>query len=171
MSDDPKPRAAFATSTTPLRDKDNAAPAPRPTYARSNNPTLAPSGSTGLRPTMQTQNLQKQQVRPTPHPGNDNTKRDLWIDGKITTMPGYTFQAKLEDEPSHQGIEGGRISNLEVSKNGHQVMRYDRGWDQKPRTTEQKEALHRIRNGLGDTRRKEFKGFAADKSNSKGMER
>ena len=33
-----------------------------------------------------------------------------WIGGKIDGMPGYTFQAKLYDQPSKFGIEGGKIS-------------------------------------------------------------
>lgn len=78
-------------------------------------------------------------------------KRDLWLRGRITSMPGYSFCAKVYDEPSKLGIEGGKISKLQVNKDGQQVMNYDRGWDDKPKTAEHREALQRVRNGLGDT--------------------
>ena len=87
------------------------------------------------------------------------------------TMPGYSFSAKLYDEPSKFGIEGGKISKLDIHKDGELVMRYDRGWDKEPKTPEHKEALQRIRNGLDDVPQKEFKGFDKTQDKDHGMER
>lgn len=47
---------------------------------------------------------------------------------------GYKYEAKVYPEPSDYGIDlgkegDGRISKLEVRKNGKVVARYDRGWD------------------------------------------
>lgn len=98
----------------------------------------------------------------------DKADESGWIKGRITTMPGYEFAAKQYDAPSKFGIEGGKISKLEIRKEGDVVMNYDRGWDVKPDTPEQKEALHRIRNGLKDGPQKEFKGF--ERSADKGHE-
>lgn len=50
-------------------------------------------------------------------------------------------------------------------------MRYDRGWDIDPKTPEQKEALHRIKNGLDDTPQKEFKGFDKKPDKDHGFKR
>lgn len=50
-------------------------------------------------------------------------------------------------------------------------MRYDRGWDKDPQTPEQKEALQRIRNGLNDSPKKEFKGFDKCADKDHGLDR
>ena len=60
----------------------------------------------------------------------------------------YEVQIKWFDEPSQFGIKGGRISKLWVAKtDGYdrdEVMCYDRGWDTKPKTPEDKEVLKAI---------------------------
>lgn len=60
-----------------------------------------------------------------------------WIDGKIDN---YRFQAKVFDVGSKFGIDGGRISKLEVwdeqkrkSRLGFgEMLSYDRGWNKRP---------------------------------------
>ncbi|WP_224815631.1 hypothetical protein [Hasllibacter sp. MH4015] len=94
-----------------------------------------------------------------------------WIDGRVTSMPGYTFQAKVFDEPSPHGIDGGKISKLDIRKDGEMVAHYDRGWDIAPQDTEMREALQRIRNGLDDTPQQSFKGFDKGQDKTQGMER
>lgn len=93
-----------------------------------------------------------------------------WISGKIDGMPGYTFKAKLYDQPSKFGIDGGKISRLQVRKDGEQTLSYDRGWDQRPTTSEGREALRRIRTGLGDTPHPEFKGAAIQRGKDNGID-
>lgn len=93
-----------------------------------------------------------------------------WISGKIDSMPGYSFHAKLYDQPSKFGIEGGKVSKLQVRKDGEQALSYDRGWDQKPTTSEDREALRCIRAGLGDTPNREFKGAAIQRGKDDGID-
>lgn len=51
------------------------------------------------------------------------------VDGKMVCC---NFWAKVYDEPSEFGIEGGRISKLEIRIDGKCTCNYDRGWDIKP---------------------------------------
>ncbi len=94
-----------------------------------------------------------------------------WVKGKILSMPGYTFHAKVFDLPSSYGIDDGRISKLQVLKHGQEVVNYERGWDQKPDTPEQVEAVHRIRRGLGDMPEKEFQAYQHMPDKGHGFER
>lgn len=57
----------------------------------------------------------------------------MWING--TTKIGeteFTYQAKQYDLGSEFGINGGRISKLEIRRGGRTVAHYDRGWDIRP---------------------------------------
>jgi len=146
---------------TPVRDKDNAAPVLKPNNRARPAPNLAPAGMSGIRQKNPPQKPKIQFRKPTsnhtqgrPQAGLsiDGGKLDqnLWIKGRIVTMEGYTFAAKMDDQPSKDGIGNGKITQLQIQKDGKQVLNYDRGWDQKPDTAEHKEALQRIRNGLGD---------------------
>jgi len=187
---------------TPLRDKDNAAPQHKPNYSTRPAPNLAPPGMSGIRQPRQRdveepqpdkpkiqfrkpeQQKEKIQIRkPEPKKLDDKVQAGLaldggrnenshWVSGRIITMPGYTFHAKVYAEPSTYGIDDGKISKLQVKKDGHEVINYDRGWDVRPETAEQKEAMQRIRNGLDDMpERKPFKGFDPSKDRGHGMER
>ena len=55
-----------------------------------------------------------------------------WVEGEVD---GYRFQAKVFDEGSEYGINGGRISKLWMAKilepwmtTGGAIIEYDRGW-------------------------------------------
>ena len=52
-------------------------------------------------------------------------KTDLVV--HFTRRPDYTFTAKVFDLGSVHGIDGGRISKLEVRHKGEAVTHYDRG--------------------------------------------
>lgn len=63
----------------------------------------------------------------------DGRPETAWITARID---GRMVQAKVFNKPSHFGINGGRISKLHVSKEGHDRMglsdacyNYDRGLD------------------------------------------
>lgn len=47
-------------------------------------------------------------------------------DGKMTSVK---YCAKVYEEGSIYGIDGGRISKLNFTINGKIVLNYDRGWD------------------------------------------
>lgn len=44
----------------------------------------------------------------------------------------YHYEAKVFDECSDYGINKGRISKLHITRDGKDVVNYDRGWDIKP---------------------------------------
>ena len=160
MSDEISRESFTATGqpeADPLRDKDNAAPPhPKPESARQPAPNLAPPGMAGIR---------AGPPRGDQPAGPGKTQAGLTLDdplrtdGRILTMPGYSFMARLSDEPSKTGLDGGRIEQLVLQRDGKVVARYNHGWDMDPKTPEAREAVHRVRNGLDDTPQKEFKGF------------
>lgn len=48
---------------------------------------------------------------------------------KITRINGYEIQAKVYEQGSKYGINGGKISKLCILKERHCCLNYDRGWD------------------------------------------
>ncbi len=48
-------------------------------------------------------------------------------DGRI-----FRYEIKHFDEPSEYGIDGGRISKLEIMDGERTVAKYERGWDIRP---------------------------------------
>lgn len=77
----------------------------------------------------------------------------MWKEGiiGIPTKDGETirahFWAKVYDEPSEEyGINGGRISKLEIRFGEKKVVHYDRGWDIEPETEEANVALYIVLN-------------------------
>ena len=65
----------------------------------------------------------------------------MWIKG---TIDGYSFYIKRYDESSEYGISGGRISKLEIWKDGQLFVQYDRGWSKKPNGAQVKKVYEQI---------------------------
>jgi len=57
----------------------------------------------------------------------------MWEKGTLE-IEGETVKYELKhyDEPSGYGIEGGRISKMELRVGSKMTLRYDRGWDIEP---------------------------------------
>ena len=53
----------------------------------------------------------------------------MWTKG---TINGYDYSIKHFEEGSEYGINGGRISKLDIRRDGKIFVNYDRGWDIKP---------------------------------------
>jgi hypothetical protein len=53
---------------------------------------------------------------------------DFWLDGTVNRCPDYSFKAKVYDIGSIFGIGEGRISKLQVWRDGREVMSYAREW-------------------------------------------
>ena len=66
----------------------------------------------------------------------------MWKRGKIKEY-GSTFEycMKVYDTGSHWGINSGKISKLEIRRDGRIVCNYDRGWDVKPADPETQQVL------------------------------
>jgi len=64
---------------------------------------------------------------------NFSAQKPIWLEGTIRE---YFYCLKVYRNPSNMGINGGKISKLEIWKNDSLVVRYDRGWDKKPNTQE-----------------------------------
>lgn len=133
-----------------IRDKDNVEPRLKPpAMARYPARNKAPIGVMGIQVAnkeLLSQQKAKRIVR------KDEIKitkgdpeKDLFIYGTITSMPGYSFIAKVYDLPSDMGIDGGSISKLEIRKDGEIVALYNEGWKINPRGPENKEALDKIK--------------------------
>lgn len=56
----------------------------------------------------------------------------MWTQGKVD---GFSYCIKHYEEGSIYGIDEGRISKLEMRKDGHIVANFDRGWDVEPTGT------------------------------------
>ena len=65
----------------------------------------------------------------------------MWRNGIIN---GCEYWVKSYDEPSVYGIDEGRISKLTVTRDGQEIISYDRGWDQEPTTDADREVLAKI---------------------------
>lgn len=71
----------------------------------------------------------------------------MWKEGSIKVVDKiYHYEAKIYDEPSKFGINGGRISKLNVRLNGKEIINYDRGWDKEPSIEDEKAVLYIILN-------------------------
>jgi hypothetical protein len=62
--------------------------------------------------------------------------KTMWKKGSLKINDQiFTYCAKVYGEPSEDyGMEGGRISKLEIRLGDMPVARYDRGWDIEPET-------------------------------------
>lgn len=83
---------------------------------------------------------------------DDSIIKSFYVSGSITNEPEYRFHAKIGDAGSKYGIDGGRISKLEVKKGKESVIHYDRGWDSgsepEERTAEQDRVLAAVTAGF-----------------------
>ena len=59
----------------------------------------------------------------------------MWTRG---TIGEYKYWIKHYEEGSEYGINGGRISKIEIRRNGKTIVNYDRGWDIRPTDKEDK---------------------------------
>jgi len=57
----------------------------------------------------------------------------MWTTG---TVGGYKYAVKHYEVGSYYGINDGKISKLEIRKDGKILVNYDRGWDVEPQGAE-----------------------------------
>lgn len=90
--------------------------------------------------------------------------RDLNIEGHLTHMPEYEFRAKVYDAPSPYGIDGGRVSKLEVYKGDEEILTYQRSWAEGEgpdhHTPEQARVLAEIQAGFPEVTHERSKAHA-----------
>lgn len=69
----------------------------------------------------------------------------MWTEGSIKVRDSvFHYWVKHFEECSQFGIEGGRISKLQLNRNGKVVCNYDRGWDIEPTDEDTELALATI---------------------------
>jgi len=61
---------------------------------------------------------------------------------------GYEIEGMVFNEPSKYGINNGRVSKLWVRKDGNIIIAYDRGWDIKPKSKDDRQLLKEITDRL-----------------------
>lgn len=66
------------------------------------------------------------------------------LSGYVNRYPDYQFNAKVHDRGSAFGIDGRRISKLDVRRGGELVIQYDRGWSIEPRASRERKVLKAI---------------------------
>ena len=66
----------------------------------------------------------------------------MWYRGRINSQVRY--EAKVYDGGSEFGIDGGRISKLRVTRNGIEIVWYERGWLIRPVDGEDLQILEHI---------------------------
>ncbi|MGD1884037.1 MAG: hypothetical protein ACFB11_17225 [Paracoccaceae bacterium] len=137
---------------SPVRDKHNAMPKHKPDFAKRPAPNLAPGGAMGIRQGLATstenQHDDKHAMPEITEAGiasgvGIETDNHYYTDGRLVTMPGYSFLIRVTNEPTKDGIGGGKIDQLVLKKDNQIVARYNHGWDIDPRTPADKEALQR----------------------------
>lgn len=65
-----------------------------------------------------------------------------WISGKVRS---FRFQAKVYQEGSKFGINGGNVSKLTVRpEDAPMIINYDRGWDIRPKNAEEEKIIDAI---------------------------
>ena len=64
----------------------------------------------------------------------------------------FKFSAKVYGSPSKYGVDGGKVSKLSIhdEEGFRPIVHYDRGWDVKPQTQDQWDALRDILEALED---------------------
>ena len=81
-------------------------------------------------------------------------EHDLWLAGYVNDYPSYEFRAQVFDIGSQYGIDGGRVSKLQVKHDEEEVLNYQKGWSvgDRPRTKtpEQRNVLKLILEGFPD---------------------
>jgi hypothetical protein len=56
----------------------------------------------------------------------------------------YEYCAKVYDTGSEYGIDGGRVSKLQIKRGGTEIVAYDRGWDVEPVDYGAEQALQHV---------------------------
>jgi len=74
-------------------------------------------------------------------PGKPKEDTKMWKNG---TINGYAYYAKCYETGSQYGINNGRISKLDIRKDGKMLYNYDRGLDFDNLDAEGKEAYEQI---------------------------
>ncbi len=68
-----------------------------------------------------------------------------WLHGHLNSKPDHEVRVLAFTDGSNFGINNGRISKLEVSDaTDKTVIRYDRGWDLKPQTSEYRNVVKQL---------------------------
>lgn len=80
------------------------------------------------------------------------------MSGFVNGYPQYKFNAKVYDVGSGYGIDGGRISKLDVRRDGHLVIQYDRGWSIEAITLEERRVLKPILEGFPEREHSHTRG-------------
>lgn len=139
-----------------IRDKDNASLSPKPSFAQKPAPNLAPPGMKGIQRTAQPGGGARQPqsqdrlisiVKTHPKP-------ELLTGGRFTDKPGYGFAVAVNPFRTVAGIDGGKITQLEIQQEGKIIAQYkDRHWTRIPESEEQKQLVQRLQDQFGERRR------------------
>lgn len=136
-----------------IRDKDNAKPELKPSFAENRAPNLAPKGMSGIKPAHQLT---------TPHPTKPavfqplslmqtHPKPELLTAGRFMDNKDVSFAVEVNSFKSYTGIEGDKITALEIQDKGQIIAQYkDMEWSVMPDDPKQQELVQTLQDQFGD---------------------
>ena len=135
-----------------VRDKDNAKPELKPDFAKQPAPNVAPKGMGGIKPAH----------KPTaPHPiepavfqpssiMQTHPKPELLTTGQFINDKNVSFAVEVNTFKSYTGIEGGKITALEIQDKGQIIAQYkDMKWSVIPDDPRQQELVQTLQDQFG----------------------
>lgn len=176
MVDNPKKPFQDATQSkqpSTLRDKDNAAPRPTPpAQAKYPAPNTAPPGMKGIqeKPQLPNQTIEKPDglisiIKTHPKP-------ELLTGGRFNDQPGHGFAVEVSPFRSIGGIEGGKITALEIQQEGKIIAQYkNMNWTRIPEKEDHKQLVQRLQDQFGEPRRDFVPIVPLDQDKDQGHER
>lgn len=138
-----------------IRDKDNAAPRPKPPrQSRYPAPNMAPPGMKGIQAKPQ---LPQQHLTPDKELTSiikTHPKPELLTGGRFMDKQGHSFAVEVNPFRTYAGIENGKITTLEIQKEGKVIAQYkDMKWTKIPDKPEQQKLVQRLQDQFGEPRR------------------
>ncbi len=135
-----------------LRDKDNAKPELKPDFAKQPAPNVAPKGMGGIKPAPTAPKyVAKPAVFQPPSLMQTHAKPELLTTGRFIEHEGYSFAMEINPYKSFTGIEGGKITALEIQNRGQIVAQYkDMEWTVIPDDPIEQELVQSLQDKFGE---------------------
>lgn len=172
------PKRPFNNASAPkdknahIRDKDNASPDLKPSFAKQPAPNLAPSGMMGIQRSAQPSFEPRQGEIALVSIVKSHPRPEMLTGGRFTDRKGHGFAVEISPYRSIAGIEGGKINQLEIQENGKIVAQYkNMEWTRIPDKEEHKQLVQRLQDQFGEPRRGFEPIVPKEKENDRGHER
>lgn len=154
---------------TPVRDKDNAAPELKPSYAPRPAQNLAPPGMMGIRQRPAATLVPQTQPQLTID-SNFTSDTHRYVTGHYSAAPNIEFMARVSHTPTDKGINGSHVDQLVLKQDGQSFVRHNfiaEDADLAPQTDVDKKMMDQVCKELdGDRRQLQDINITPDKAQS-----